>query len=118
MFQSGDVLLTWATIVPTSFDQSLSLTAEKLVDHRLRYLDYEGEIEGDRGKVSRLLKGDCNVQTINASEFTAVLSWTTSTGKNLQAAVCVQRKLRELDLETRDDVWELRFDSGLKETKR
>jgi hypothetical protein len=33
-----------------------TVAAEQLADHRLAYLDYEGPVTGDRGKVTRL---DC-----------------------------------------------------------
>jgi hypothetical protein len=51
MLESGAVLRTWALPEPPS--PGCELTAEELPDHRLAYLDYEGQISGDRGHVKR-----------------------------------------------------------------
>lgn len=56
MLQHGDVLWTWA------FDQlpapALPVSGERLADHRLAYLDYEGDVSGDRGSVTRMDAGE------------------------------------------------------------
>jgi hypothetical protein len=70
MLQSGDVLWTWvlaelprdwaalATRRPGTGRLKIAATnavvAERLADHRLAYLDYEGPVSGDRGSVLRL----------------------------------------------------------------
>ncbi|MEQ8316033.1 MAG: hypothetical protein RIE77_09175 [Phycisphaerales bacterium] len=38
-----------------------SFVAEPIGDHRRRYLDYEGPISGDRGSVTRIAEGRCDV---------------------------------------------------------
>lgn len=61
MLEVGDVLRTWAIdapIVPGS-----RLPARELSPHRRVYLDYEGEISGDRGMVRRIDRGAYHVQT-------------------------------------------------------
>ena len=51
MLETGAVLLTWKlTGAPKP---GVDIPAEKSVDHRLMYLDYEGPISGGRGSVSR-----------------------------------------------------------------
>ncbi|MFP6611394.1 MAG: DNA polymerase ligase N-terminal domain-containing protein [Pirellulales bacterium] len=51
MLETGGGLQTWALpAAPTPGD---TIRAEPLPDHRLKYLDYEGELSGDRGRVSR-----------------------------------------------------------------
>lgn len=56
MLEDNRVLLTFA--LPECPDRILQLTTcETLPDHRLRYLDYEGPISGDRGNVSRWDRG-------------------------------------------------------------
>ncbi len=57
MLETGDVLRTWA-LADQPEPAGMSCLAEKLADHRLIYLDYEGEISGGRGAVSRLDGGD------------------------------------------------------------
>ena len=54
MFEFGTVLQTWR------LSKNLTnqvFTAEKLQDHRLAYLDYEGPVSNDRGSVKRIDKG-------------------------------------------------------------
>ncbi|RMF38605.1 MAG: hypothetical protein D6753_15570 [Planctomycetota bacterium] len=56
----GGDLLTWRLLaLPEPFDQgaSLRLPAERLPNHRLQYLEYEGPISGGRGAVRRAEAG-------------------------------------------------------------
>ena len=55
MLESGDVLRTWAIDAPIVSGRDLP--ARALGDHRQIYLDYEGEISGDRGRVRRVDAG-------------------------------------------------------------
>jgi len=57
MFQSGGVLLTWATISHLSTDLPGDTDAVRLPDHRLEYLDYQGDVSRDRGHVTRVERG-------------------------------------------------------------
>lgn len=51
MLEAGPVLETWKlSSAPT---QGIRIPAEKLFNHRLMYLDYEGPIPGSRGSVTR-----------------------------------------------------------------
>ena len=55
MLEHQGSLLTWAlSDAPTP---SENITAERLPDHRLVYLDYEGPVAGDRGEVVRWTGG-------------------------------------------------------------
>lgn len=42
--------------------------AERLADHRRAYLDYEGEISGGRGFVTRVARGWCRVGLLSDRE--------------------------------------------------
>jgi len=55
LMQDGDVLKAWRLL--DDFRCNAWLAAEALPDHRLKFLDYEGPISGDRGTVSRLADG-------------------------------------------------------------
>ena len=55
MLEVGDVLRTWSLVPLTK--TSFSVPAKRLPDHRLAYLDYEGEISGGRGTVKRVDTG-------------------------------------------------------------
>jgi hypothetical protein len=68
MLEAEGVLWTWALAqLPIDWrkladDQTLvgesnSVLAERLADHRLDYLTYEGQVSGDRGEVRRLDEG-------------------------------------------------------------
>ncbi len=55
LLESGDSAMTWR--LPEMSVPGQSLTAERIQDHRLHYLDYDGPVSGNRGSVSRLLSG-------------------------------------------------------------
>lgn len=55
MLESGEALRTWRLECPPETGQPI--TATLLADHRRAYLDYEGEVSGGRGRVSRWDQG-------------------------------------------------------------
>jgi hypothetical protein len=56
MLEAGDVLWTWRlSRVPHPGEV---IDAERLSDHRLAYLDYEGPVGGGRGRVLRRERGE------------------------------------------------------------
>ena len=55
MLEAGAILRTWRLAAPPQFGQAVA--AEASFDHRLRYLEYEGPIGGDRGQVVRWDRG-------------------------------------------------------------
>ena len=55
MLECGDVLRTWAIDAPVV--AGVDLPARALPDHRCAYLEYEGEVSGDRGTVRRIDEG-------------------------------------------------------------
>lgn len=66
MLEHGDALWTWACdALPIA---GTSVSAERLADHRLAYLDYEGPVSGDRGSVHRVAGGECELLTAAAEE--------------------------------------------------
>jgi hypothetical protein len=55
MLEAGPALRTWALeCLP---EPGIEIEARALPDHRLAYLDYEGPISGDRGRVRRVEAG-------------------------------------------------------------
>jgi hypothetical protein len=69
MLEQTAALQTWALEkMPTAGE---SVLAEQLADHRLAYLEYEGQIAGDRGRVSRIATGE--YETIYAANKTLVV---------------------------------------------
>lgn len=71
MLERGGLLLTWA--LPRLPDSGESVSAQRLADHRLAYLDYEGEVSGGRGVVSRHDRGPCRILHFAADKIVAEL---------------------------------------------
>ena len=57
MFEADGHLLTWASEQWCAATQAAVLAALPLPPHRLAYLDYEGEVSGNRGTVDRVEAG-------------------------------------------------------------
>ncbi len=55
MLERGETLRTWAIDAPIV--AGVELPARSLADHRMVYLEYEGEVSGGRGSVRRLDAG-------------------------------------------------------------
>jgi DNA polymerase Ligase (LigD) len=55
LLENGETLRTWAIDSPVMPDRELP--ARSLPDHRSIYLEYEGEISGNRGTVRRIDEG-------------------------------------------------------------
>ncbi len=56
LLQAGDVAWTWR--LPAWPGAGDAVPAERIADHRLLYLTYEGEVSGGRGTVARLDGGE------------------------------------------------------------
>lgn len=59
MLEAGDFLRTWAIDEPIVSGRDVR--ARALAEHRLIYLEYEGEVGGDRGWVRRVDEGTYRV---------------------------------------------------------
>ncbi|MBD16039.1 MAG: hypothetical protein CMJ72_12905 [Planctomycetaceae bacterium] len=92
MFEHQDVLMTWelrelpATWQKKQGEGSETVSARRLKDHRLAYLDYEGPVSGDRGHVTQCDSGlyECLQQSDQYLELRLV-------GKKLQGIVRLQQ---------------------------
>jgi hypothetical protein len=71
MLEHDGVLRTWAMEKMPATGEIVA--AEKLPDHRLHYLDYEGEVSGNRGDVRRVDAGVYYVVEENATTIVASL---------------------------------------------
>ena len=69
MLEHAGVLLTWRlsqlpeawrSVAPGVGGGLTQLEAERIADHRIAYLDYEGPISGNRGRVTRWDRGHYN----------------------------------------------------------
>jgi hypothetical protein len=52
MLEAGPVLWTWRLADPPDRADRLPASAQHLGDHRIEYLQYEGEVSGGRGTVA------------------------------------------------------------------
>jgi hypothetical protein len=59
MLEAGDVLRTWRLQDRPKPNQTVN--AERIGDHRLVYLEYEGPVSGSRGSVVRVDAGEYDV---------------------------------------------------------
>ena len=71
MFEQNGALRTWALEKIPATDEVVM--SEQLADHRLAYLEYEGEVTGDRGRVSRIEAGLYELTTESETEITVQL---------------------------------------------
>jgi hypothetical protein len=78
MFERGDVLRTWAIDAPVVSGRDVP--ARALGDHRLVYLEYQGEIAGGRGRVRRLDSGTYRVVEWSAERVRVELAGTQLAG--------------------------------------
>ena len=66
MLEQGGVLRTWRLLAEPAAGQTVA--AERLADHRVAYLDYEGPVRGDRGIVKRWDCGSYDVANASKPE--------------------------------------------------
>ena len=57
MLETDSLLTTWSIPPQCPSGASFTCPANRLPDHRRHYLDYEGEVSGNRGTVSRVDAG-------------------------------------------------------------
>lgn len=69
MLESGGVLRTWALDRPPDEDAGVERFADALADHRIAYLEFEGEVSGGRGSVTRWDCGDYNAISWQANQI-------------------------------------------------
>ena len=77
MLETDSALITWSIPPQCPLGTSFVCSALRLPDHRKHYLDYEGEVTGNRGIVSRIDAG--TYKQLSPEVF--VLSGTKFTGK-------------------------------------
>ncbi len=81
MIQRGGTLATWKCMVAPEDAHRAAVACERMADHRLAYLDYEGPISGDRGEVTRVDQGACIVIEWNDSRVDVVVEGTRLVGR-------------------------------------
>ncbi len=79
MLEHQEALRTWAVNAwpPTG----RSAMAERLADHRLAYLDYEGALSGERGMVRRIDAGVFELIAVDAQKIVVQLHGIATVGR-------------------------------------
>lgn len=72
LLEAGEVAWTWRLLDEPGPNREVQ--AERIGDHRLLYLDYEGPVSGNRGQVTRWDAGTYRVTHQSESEITVVLT--------------------------------------------
>ncbi len=61
MIEQADALATWRLEREPLACDGETIPAERIADHRKAYLEYEGPVSRDRGEVSRIESGGCEI---------------------------------------------------------
>src|SRR5262245_57651655 len=88
MFEKDGVLLTWTVADLPVVGETVA--AERLPDHRVAYLDYEGPVSGARGSVRRIERGEFQLIESTEARYEVVLY-----GERLRGRLIVEREDRE-----------------------
>lgn len=78
LLERDGVLKGWR--LPAEYTSGEPAAAEAIVDHRLAYLDYEGPVSGDRGRVVRRDAGELDWLTIDPDRVTVRVGGTVLSG--------------------------------------
>ena len=84
MLEAGDVLRTWRLAAPPQ--PGTVVAAAATFDHRRRYLDYEGPVSGNRGRVVRWDHGTFSWQKTENDHLAVELN-----GMRLRGSVALKR---------------------------
>lgn len=100
LMESGDTARTWRLLESPArwlSDPAIELAAESLAAHRLRYLDYEGLVSHERGRVARWDHGQAE--------------WLREGTSAVRLRLNGERLVGELTLEraARQPLWSVRF---------
>lgn len=79
LLEHDGVLKAWR--LPPAFELTSPVPAEPNFDHRLHYLDHEGQVPGDRGSVCRWDAGELGWESINEDEIRLRLDGTHLRGR-------------------------------------
>ncbi len=71
LLEAGEVAWTWRLLDEPGPDRTVR--SERIGDHRLLYLDYEGPVSGHRGNVTRWDSGTYRISEERESELLVML---------------------------------------------
>ena len=105
MLQQSSNLLTFQipTLPAAISDCQQKLNVLRLSDHRIRYLDYEGPISGDRGYVDRVASGNFMVEKVPPHDLFFTLD-----SPSLKASFRMRIPKQDATTDLLIDLWETR----------
>lgn len=98
MLQMGDVLWTWRMTVSPEHIDAASLPVERIFDHPLRFLSYEGPVQNNTGRVQIADKGNFRLVSEQVDKLRVDLK-----GKVLQGQFLLTRQAGNLWMLARQD---------------
>jgi len=81
MLQKGEHLATWQAPLPPSEWREIPLTCQKIFDHRIKYLTYEGPLSNNRGEVRIVVAGTYQPLQITDTQWYVRLESDSISGK-------------------------------------
>jgi hypothetical protein len=97
LLEDGGSCRTWRLLAePVA---GLTVSADRIADHRLVYLDYEGPVSGDRGTVARFDAG--------------TFAWIADEGANIEVELAGSRLAGRCTIRQLPDGCQVRFDARL-----
>lgn len=101
LLEHGDVCWTWALdTLPAGLTAAVgpaAVEARRLADHRQHYLDYQGPVSDNRGRVTRVQAGECLWH--EASDSTVRVQLTSAAGALELSLVSVDADRWQLTIE-------------------
>ncbi|MGB0596438.1 MAG: hypothetical protein ACPGLY_07095 [Rubripirellula sp.] len=108
--QDNQTLETWETPLIATFIEPIVVVSQRLNDHRIAYLDWEGSLGGDRGDVKRVIAGKYKPLKIGKERIQLRIIWQDKGSTNTAQLDFFQNEVGESSL--RDpvgDVYRLRI---------
>ena len=81
MLEMDDCLWTWRLRVPPADIGNAPIPAERIADHSLRFLTYEGPVQNNTGTVTITDKGTYRVKIKNSNKLEITFSGQTVSGE-------------------------------------
>jgi len=94
MIELDSTLATWRINVRPEELMGKTIAAEKIFDHELRFLIYEGPVNNGKGTVCIADSGRCDIQINHGDRITGTFD-----GKYLKGRFCLKQ--------IQDQIWEL-----------
>ena len=93
------------------------MDADRLADHRVVYLEFQGELSDDRGSVTRVQSGHFSIVQDLQDRFVAQLNWQLEGQSQVGFVICQRIKVDSTScLTDTRSTWSLSFSPGRYET--